>query len=477
VLLSNCGETCDTFIDVPPLVHWTDGSTCLNPDYNAISKFHRSALAIDVNDPTRNLRPDVLIAPGDTANFQLTVEREENGMGHFLINELLVLTQPANATGLLITIKDQQNDRVFMNEAVYQDLLLGNAHLNCCLPCPIMLFPNQTLVFEVTNTEGVDVQVRIVARGQRFMPYHNQPLVGEMVRCWNGIPAMPYWLTLDDVEVTIPGAVAGVPGRLQAQMTVPGGGWFEMLWPRTEIGIAGNLHDGTDILVNVTEGRIGRRAMNEPVNMLFYATPTLAVAGFPGNHYRSASACHCPPPAQVYRANTRIIHDFQNLNADPATVRLTYAGCYYFVDRCPPQRDLSRVQRGECLFDASSLVLEPDWECEEPPVPVDVQEPLPEAPEPTQALPAPESPRIVNMYRPSGRYYGPGSAPNLPWKLSYGVDQYGKTHVVVRDPNRNTFVRFATARETPSWAKGHVDQKNKGLSGMSGLGRGDWERI
>jgi hypothetical protein len=245
-----------------------------------------------------------------------------------------------------------------------------------------------------------------------------------------------------------------------------------------------------DVLISVTEGRIGRRAQNLPIPLGLYATPTIFPAGFPGNTFRAASACHCPPPTQVYRANTRIIHTLTNTNTGvAAVVRITYSGCFYFVDKCPPQQDLDRVRRHGAMFESSPLILEPDWDCLPPPLP---PEPAPAVvaapkPKPKPKPKPPEPPKVVAMWRPPGAYFGPGSAPNIPWNLSYGRDQYGKVHVVVRNTGTGAFVRFATHQESPSWARTYAQQASGNpqmeprSGGMSGLGfrslQGDWERI
>jgi hypothetical protein len=473
--------TCDSFLDIPPLVHWSDGSTCINPDFDMVTKFHLAAVAKDPAFPDRGLVPDVPIAPNATVEFQLTVAREENGMGHFLINELLMFTNPAGAGSLLVNIKNAQRDRTYTNASVFNRTVFGNAQLNCCLPCPIMLFPNQTVVISVTNLEAVDVRVRITARGKRFMPYHDLPLRDEMARCWLKNPSMPMWLGLDDLQTTVP-----ADGTAQGQISIPGGGYFELYYIRGKVQPVG-APTAEDILVNVTEGRIGKRLMNEPIPLSLYMTEDKVVAGMPGGVYRSASACHCPGPRQIFRGNTRVIHDFQNLDAvNPAAVELTFVGCYHFVSACPPGADLERVRRQAHVFDSPLIygdgayeegtydggVYQPDYECAQAPVP---PPPLP----PDE--PEPEPLRIVRMWRPNKAFHGPGSAPAIPWQYSYGFDQHGKAHLVVRNPQTNAFVRFATRQESSGFQQ-TVDMYNRqaGINGLGDLGRpppGEWERI
>jgi hypothetical protein len=474
---------CRTFLDIPPMVHWEDGSTCINPDFEMVRKFHLAAKAKDPAFPERGLVPEVTIAPDEEVDFQLTVEREENGMGHLLINELLMLTDPAGAGSLKVDIKSIQADRTYTNSSVFNWTVFGNSHLNTCLPCPILLFPNQTVIIKVKNFESVPVTVSITARGKRFMPYHNMGLVRDMERCWSQNPTIPMWLGLDNLQTEIP---AG--GRAQGQVTVPGGGYFELKYIRGKVQPVGSV-DFKDILVNVTEGRIGRRLMNEPIPLNLYATEDRNVPGFPGGVFRSASASHCPAPPMIFRGNTRIIHDFQNLSTlDDAFVELTYVGCFHYASKCPPGALLEEVRRGVGVFSSPMIdggwgayedgsydggIWDPNYDCGPPAMPGPPAQ-LPGAP------PLPEPPVIVSMHRPGKAYFGPGSSGALPYHMSWGVDQYGKTHLVVRDTNTGQFVRFATGQELSpfkSW-QDQINQRN--LSGLGGLGRppqGEWEKI
>ena len=340
------------FLDIPPLVHFADGSTCTNPDYSALYRFTLSALARDPGTTETSLVPDPLIGPGETVQFQLTVEREENGMGHFLINELLMNTNPGDGIeGLLVEVKTLQGDMVYTNAPAPALHIFGTSFLSCCMPCPLMLYPNQTLIFSVTNRSipAVDVRVRIDARGRRFMPYHNMGLVQEMERCWSSIQSAPYWLSFDnddsanDLGLRI--AASGASAR--GQMSVPGGGFLELGRPMVQVvSDVPGLATARTMEVEVTDGRIGKRFMDGPINLgAHYATETLSVPGFPGGLFRASQACHCPPAPHLVRGNTRLIHDLVNNGTSAAFVRVTYASCYHFADRCPPQRDLDLVRR------------------------------------------------------------------------------------------------------------------------------------
>lgn len=501
---------CRTFMDIPPLVHMADGSVCVNPDFAAVRRFSIQAVGRDpAGAPTQSLAPEPTLAPGDTVEMQLSVEREENGLGHTLITELAMFTDPpARVDGIMVQIKTLQGDRVFMNAPVPAVNVFGNGHLGSCLPCPIMLYPNQTLIFSVTNNAAppVDIRVRIVAKGKRFLPYHNMGLAQELEQCWGRIQTTPFWLQLDgDGEVALPAGVVGALGTAQAQMSIPGGGFFEMVWPRVQLIATAGALTADEIDVEMIDGEIGRAAMDGPVSLGgHYAAESKTVAGFTGNTFRAAQAQHCPPPTQIYRGNTRLFHNFTNRNvaAGAGLIRLTYAGCMHYVSRCPPQADLDLVRRyghGDAhalrkaqergdhvflsFFDQNPLYVEDDTECVRPTAPRAVPPPVaaPAQPPVFMAPPVSAAPRpvqIVSMHRPDAPYHGPGSQGALPPSYGWGVDSQGRTHLIIYNPQTGALVRLASPQETAPFAA-WLNQINSaaGLDGMGGAPRGDWESI
>lgn len=467
---------CGGFLDIPPLVTLEDGRTCINPDFDMVQRYHLEAESCQCAAGS--------IQPGGYTDFFLRLDAEENHMGDMLVNELFILLNPTSARGVRVEVKDPQSNRTFMNEPVAATLFAGDTKLNCCLPCCFFIKSAEQVNVRIYNDEAAVIYASVAARGKRFMPYHRPELREEMIRYWLEVQSVtiPFWVTFDEGFVTVP---AG--GVAQGQMSIPGGGFFEVKWARCEVRQNGtfNYVDADNILVDVTEGRISRRMMNEPMNLgSFVATPTIPVTGFQGNLYRAASACHCPPYSQFFTGNTRVIHDLENLDGvNDLDVFIAYAGCMHFVSKCPPEEDLRRARGGTfldafCCDNPHMLEIPMEDECPEYSGPQECypepEEPLPEFPAEVveqlpPPLPKPEPIKIVDMWRPDGPYFGPGSAPNLPWRIAYGRDQHGKVHVVVRNPNTNEFVRMATAQETPYWAKNLAEEENK-KSGMSGLG-------
>ena len=322
---------CHGFMNIPPLIHASDGRTYINPDFDMVKKFHLAA------EPFRGT-----VAAGAQREYALTVPAEENHLGDLLINELLILTGGAAGEGyrdLTFEIVSMQSDKIYSNAPVFNSLVFGNAQLSNCLPCCFLIQATNSVIIRVNNTGVDDATVAIVARGKRFLPYHQPELRGILLSYWNSIPSTLFYLTLDDVEVDV---AAGA--TVAAQMTVPGGGDFEIKWPRCEVIQAGALTDGSDIDVTVAEG-IGRQWQNIPIPLgSFVAAPTLAIAGFPGGIYRASAAGHCPPFTQLFKRNTRVRHTFTNNSGTDATIRLTYAGCMHYVGECPPGRDLQRIR-------------------------------------------------------------------------------------------------------------------------------------
>jgi hypothetical protein len=471
---------CESFSNIPPTIHWDDGSVCINPDFDHVWKYH---LAAKGDDGAGGQSEVITLAAGATATLLITVPQEENGMGHYCIWEFLASFLPV-AVSIKCDIKFSQGDKMLTNASTFNNVIFGNAQLNTCLPHPITLLPNQTISFHLTSFEAIPVTVRIVARGSRFMPYHDLPLRDEYTRCILEDPSIPMWLGLDTLQVEVPASGTG-----SGQITIPGGGYFELFYIRGKVQPFGGGPPGIDdILVNISQGRVGVRMMNEPIPLSLVMTDTKIVPGMPEFLYKSASASHALGAKQIFRGNTRVIFDFTNLSAaGDAFVELTFVGAYHFVSACPPNADLERIRRE--AWDGCG-VYEPDYSCGEYPP---LEYPLPElppiydeyqdayVPQLPPALPEPEPLRIVSMWRPSQSYFGPGSAPAIPHQYNYGKDQHGRTHLVVRNPNTNEFVRFATAAEQRPFQY-TIDEYNRkaGLSGFSGLGgspQGEWERI
>jgi hypothetical protein len=465
---------CESFSNIPPLVYWDDGSRCINPDFDHVWKYH---LAAKGDDGAGGTTDAVTIAAGGTATLILTNPMEENGMNAFRIYQFMANFGPS--VSIKTSIKSLQGDKTFTNAATFNNVIFGNAHLNTCLPHPITLLPNQSIVFTLENFEAGPITARIVARGSRFMPYHDFRLRDEYHRCVLEDPSIPMWLGLDTLQVEVP-----ISGTASGQITIPGGGYFELFYIRGKVQPFAAPPTVDEVLVNISQGRVGARMMNEPIPLSLVMTDTKPIFGMPEFLYRSASASHALGGKQIFRGNTRVIFDFTNLSAAAAAfVELTFVGAYHFVSACPPNADLERVRRE--AWDGCGIY-EPDYSCGELPP---LEYPLPDlppiydeyqdayVPQLPPALPEPEPLRIVSMWRPSKSYYGPGSAPAIPHQFNYGKDQHGRTHLVVRNPNTNEFVRFATAQEQrPFQSMIDIYNQKAGLNGL-GAAQGEWERI
>jgi hypothetical protein len=364
---------CHGFAKIPPLIRGSDGKMYLNPDFNMVKKFTVRAEPFGLQ-----------LQPGQAHDFAITVPAEEDDLGDMLINELLALYNPDNARNMKIEILSTQTSRTFQNAPIFTTLMMGNAHLSCCMPCCTLVQATNSLLLRVTNEENVPVEVRIAARGKRFLP-KSEELRARMLMYWNSIPSYPFWLTLDEEEVVVPGL-----GSIDATMTVQGTGDFEMKWARCEVlPSGGGSPQPDDILCTLTE-QVGRALQSDALPLgSFVATPTLQVSGFPGGLFRAASACHCPPVSQLLKRNTKLRVNFQNTGSDDAIVRLTFAGCFHQVPECPPGRSLDRIRSLEPTI-GPLLIPQRDY-C--PPTPTATAPPMPQAPAPTyRPAPAPAAP-------------------------------------------------------------------------------------
>jgi hypothetical protein len=235
-------------------------------------------------------------------------------------------------------------------------------------------------------------------------------------------------------------------------MTVQGTGDFEAKWARCEVRpAAAGSPTADDILVQLTE-QVGREMQSDPLPMgSFVATPTLVVNGFPGNLYRAASACHCPPMSQLLKRNNRLRVTFENTGSDDAIVRLTFAGCFHAVDECPPGRSIDRIRSLEPTI-GPLLIPQRDY-C--PPEEKEVALPPAAVPQAAPAA-APQAGGILQVPLP----HGGGVVSATPGTPTAYLSKYYQ-----RAPGGGVTAPNAAAHGyTGIWAT------QRGLQGMNGLG-------
>lgn len=323
---------CGGFMAIPTLIRGADSQLYINPDADYIKRFYLVA------DPLGGI-----VAPGQTRDFALTVPAEENHLGDMLISELRASfrgTPGVPVRGIFTEILSLQNDRLYQNAPIANEIMWGDGFLNCCMPCCFMLQATNTAILRVTNTEAVDVSCTFTAVGKRFLPYHYPELRARYLSYWNQIPCTPYYLTLDQREIVIP---SGSP-PVTALMTVPGGGDFEVMWPRASVQFDGAGDPDRDILISVAEG-VGRVWETQPMPLGLQATISRVVAGMPNDGLWAASqACPCPQSTMLWKRNSRMRVIFQNNAASNATIRYTVLGCMHYVSECPPGRSLDRIR-------------------------------------------------------------------------------------------------------------------------------------
>jgi hypothetical protein len=155
-----------------------------------------------------------------------------------------------------------------------------------------------------------------------------------MLNYWAQIPSYPFFLSLDDAEVTVPAGMT-----VSANMKVVGTGDFEVKHARCEVQGIGGTIARDELLVSVTDG-VRRRWESDPLPLQsFVATPTLD-----NEFLRAAALCHYAGASQLFKRNSLISHTFTNNSAFDALVRVTYAGCFHSVSECAPGRSMDRIR-------------------------------------------------------------------------------------------------------------------------------------
>lgn len=323
-------------MNIEPLAYNEHGAY-INPVFDSVKVFRLGAEPFGV-----------VVGPGDSADISLVAQAEENHYGDLLINELLASTLPSTGR-FSVTIKSQQNDRIFMNTPIIDRLVFGNSQFGGCLPCCFPIQATNFVQLTVTNLDVVDLTINVVARAMRLLPYQFPQLRDHFLQHWNSLRVTPYWLGIDRVFQAagidpIAGGGVTIPstGTATVLMTVPGGGDFLAKELLTVVDGVGGAVDSSDIIADIKEG-VGRSIMDRPLPLgSFLAQPLSAVAGLQGGELKPASGNWCRQYNQFFKRNTRVRITLENTAAFPARVYLAFKGCVYYYDECAPGRGLNR---------------------------------------------------------------------------------------------------------------------------------------
>jgi hypothetical protein len=329
----DCCAMCGPLMDIKPVVNVPGYGKMINPLFDVVKRF---TIACDPFPLT--------LGAGDAGETSLTVQAEENHYGDFLINEIMISSDPVGAL-FAVEIKSRQNDRVFMNAPVLDRFVGSNSQICNSIPCCFFIQATNFAQITVRNLSGAPADFRLAARGRRLLPYQYPHLREQILAYWNEQRTIPYWLTIDRTfapGVPLDGGGVTVPAgaRTIVNMTVPGGGDFEAKSLLTHV-VGGTP---TDILIDIKEG-VGRSLMNIPLPMGdFVAQPNATVAGLQGGDYRAASGGNCKQYTQFFKRNTRLRIELENTSGAPIDVYLAWKGCAHFYGECPPGRDLERLR-------------------------------------------------------------------------------------------------------------------------------------
>ena len=345
----HCCSLCGPFMTIPPLLK-TDRGTWINPTFDMMRVFHLSSSPFPAASA---------LAAGQQTQAAFTVPAEENEMGDLLVSELMAATPSQLHNRTAVLIKSQQNDRVFMNAPVLDRFVFSNAQMRRPLPCCFLIQSTNFAQMQIKNISTTATTIKIVARGQRFLPYQQPELRQQILSYWNANRTTPYWLTIDLVQqgtgiVALDGGGVQIPAGQTATcfMTVPGAGDFETEDPMCLVEESTGLFTVTpsDVDILISEG-VGRQLMDGPVPIGDFvaqpnrtATPVAAgQSGFQGEEYRASSGGHGNGPRQFLKRNTRVRVVLTNNAGSTANVWFTWRGCMHYYETCPPDVGLHRA--------------------------------------------------------------------------------------------------------------------------------------
>ena len=227
------------------------------------------------------------------------------------------------------------------------------------------------------------------------------------------------------------------------------------MWPRVDVLTGPGTDPDSQIRISVAEG-VGRLWNNVPTVLGVQATRTRAVVGFPnGGLYMASQACPCPQVTQLFKRNTRIRVQFDNLGADAATIRYTIAGCQHYTSECPPGRAMDRIRSLEPTI-GPNLAQEP-FRCP----PFQTMQPVPgQGFQPVRSpVPYPQGPRVPLPAVAPGPPWGPMQVP-LPAGGGVLTPQAGGPYAYLqkyyaRDPQTGAVVPIHGAAHGFSGNGGH----------------------
>jgi hypothetical protein len=218
---------------------------------------------------------------------------------------------------------------MYMNAAVANNLVFGTSFLPFGLFETIFLPATTSLAAQVTDLSGAANDIRLVMSGRRFTGQcgPKAALQGPFMSRRTHV----YWLTFDTgPDVVLPAAAAGTVTT--ATMTVPYGADFEAWLIMDDSTVTAE----DAVSVRILEGTSGRILMDRPLSLRqFVASPTLAVAGFPGGTARASGFPFAWTFTHLFQRSTQVQIEFTNNTALAQTIRLAFHGRLVYYGDCP----------------------------------------------------------------------------------------------------------------------------------------------
>lgn len=307
--------------DIPAIRTAPDGSTWLNKAKDAQKWFYLGAEAFPLAIGANGRAVTSWVAPP-----------EENLRGDLEIVKLMS-TQDGD---FAVELTHASTNRQLMNAPVFHEFVFGTSQL------PATMF--ETLVLETTtplnivaqDLSGAPNNVNLVCAGRRFLDWGRGIDREAFLRSYYTRRTHPYWLTFDDG----PQFALNAGQAVEVVATVPGRADFECWQMMTQATGTYNIE--------LLEGRSARAIQSQAFDAAsFIASPSVAVAGFPGGRVRASGFPFVLSFTHMWKRNTRVRIRLTDTSGAPNTVRFAMHGRLVYYDEVEPYAP--NVNRGQSL--------------------------------------------------------------------------------------------------------------------------------
>lgn len=291
------------------------GQVFVNPRKLTAKWFWLSSLSSSLGLP-------VTIPASGQADMTIMSPLEDQGSGDFEVVKLMSDSEGDFSARLTNTLT---NRNLTNNTFIPKNCMFGTSQLPAVLFETLFLMATVPMAVRLQDLSAADNDTTIVCAGRRFMGCGPRE---SLVQPFMSRNTTPFWVTFDQQEATTGGVTVDANSTQEFTMTIPSAGDFECWLVMDDSATA---YD-----VRILEGRSARSLMDAALAAkTFVASPTVTVAGFPGNTVRAVSFPFALTFTHLFKRNTQITFQLTNATGAPITVKLVLHGRLIYYNECP----------------------------------------------------------------------------------------------------------------------------------------------